>query len=224
MAGELIVGRGEIFPVVAELGGADVLLPVLDAHPDGEILPLQREPHLVKHGEGIPGGVSGGQDQGVTGQVVASVGSGDGDAGHPALFRADAGKLMLEAHLTAQGEEFHTDVLHHLAQHVGADVGLVAPGHVRGRARPHQGIQYGADAAIVGAGGELAVGEGARAALPELDVGDGGELTGGPEAVHILGAAVHVPPPLQHDGGHPGPGQIERGKESGGTHAHDDGL
>ena len=46
------------------------------------------------------------------------------------------------------------------------------------------------------------------------------QLPGAPETLHVGGPLVHRPPPLQHDGGHPGPGQGEGGEQPRRPHAH----
>ena len=72
----------------------------------------------------------------------------------------------------------------------------------------------------MGAGGQLAVGEGACAPLAELDVGGRIEHAGGPEPLHVGGPLLHRAAPLQHDGGNAAAGQVEGGEEPGGAHAH----
>ena len=47
VAGQLVVGGGELVPELAELGPADRLLAVLDAHADGEALGLHGQAGLI---------------------------------------------------------------------------------------------------------------------------------------------------------------------------------
>ena len=127
---------------------------------------------------------------------------------------------MLEPDVAAPGQQLGPDALHHLAEHVGADVGLVGPEDVLRRAVLHQGLQHGGDAAVVGARGQLAVGKGACATLPELDVGERVQHPGGPEGGYIGGALFHRAAPLQYDGGQPRPGQEQGGEQARRAHAH----
>ena len=196
VAGQLVVRRGQLFPGGAELGQTDVGLPVLDAHADGKGLLLHGDPGLEEHPEGVPGGVAGGQHQGVGLQVVGPPGGGHGETGQPAVLLPQAGEPVLEPDVTAPGQQLGPDALHHLAEHVGADVGLVGPEDVLRRAVLHQGLQHGGDAAVVGARGQLAVGKGACATLPELDVGERVQHPGGPEGGHVGGALFHRVAPL----------------------------
>ena len=53
---------------------------------------------------------------------------------------------------------------------------------------------------IPDAGGQLAIRESARAALAELDVGVGVQLTGGRKVLHRLHTGIQCRAALQHDG------------------------
>ena len=220
VAGQLVVRGGQLLPGVSVLGPGDGGLVLLNAHPDGEGLLLHRHPRPVEHGKGVPGGVSRGQHQGAAVQAVRPLGALHAHAGEHPLPGLQAGELMAEAHVAPQGDELLADALHHLPQNVGANVGLVGPLHVRRGPRPHQGVHHRRDAGVVGAGGQLPVGESARAPLPELYVGSGVQRSSGPEPLYLGGAGVHVLAPLQHHAGDAVPGQKQGGKEPRRSHPH----
>ena len=67
---------------------------------------------------------------------------------------------------------------------------------------------------VMDAGGQLAVGEGARASLAELDVGGGIEGTGAPKALHIPVRSSTGRPRSSTTGGDSVPDQVERGEEA----------
>ena len=224
MAGQLVVGGGEPVPEGAELGAAHRLLAVLNAHADGEGLALHGQAQLVQHLEGVPGGVAGGQDQGVAGEGAGAALRLDGEGGEAAVHPGQPDELVAEADVCPQAEQLAPDGFHHVPQHVGADVGLVRVFDVGGRAVGDEHVKDVGDAGVVHPGGELAVGKGARAALAELDVGGGGELGGLPEVLHVPGAGVHVPAPLQDNGAQPRPGQGEGGEQARRAHAHHHGA
>ena len=193
---------------------------MLDADTDGEGLLLHGDPQVVEHGKGVTGGVAGGQDEGLAGEFIGALRAFHGEAAHLAAPDPDAVQPVFEADVTAQGLELQTDGLDHRPEHVGAHVGLVGVAHVLWGAVLHQHVQDGGQPGVVGAGGELAVGEGAGSALAELDVGAGVQAAGGPETLHVGGAGIYIPAPLQHDGGNARPGQEEGGEEPGRAHAH----
>ena len=115
--------------------------------------------------------MAGGQDQRVAGHGV----------GHPPLvylnFRelfpgqGQAAESVAEAHLPAQGLDLLPQVGHHLAEQVCAHMGLVLPEDVLRRSGGDEGLHHVGQAGVMGAGGELAVGEGPGTALAKLDVG-----------------------------------------------------
>ena len=99
---------------------------------------------------------------------------------------------------------------------VRAHVGLGVDENVLRRAAGHQRLQNEAVAEVLGAGVQLAVGEGAGAALAELDIGGQVQLSCGPEPLHVRLPLFHRAAPLQQDGPLAGPGQHQSGEESGG--------
>ncbi len=130
------------------------------------------------------------------------------------------GEFVPKADGAAQGNQLPPDIPHHLPEDVGADVGPVRVLHVGGSPRFHQGVQHGGDAGVVGAGGQLAVGEGPRPSLAELDVGALVQRPGGPEVPHVQGAPVNVLPPLQNGAGQAAAGQEQRGEQPRRPHPH----
>ena len=108
---------------------------------------------------------------------------------------------MAETHVAPQPDQLQPDVFHYVPQHVGADVRLVLVQNIRRSPCRHQLPEHGGDPGIVGTGVQLAVGEGARAALTELHVGGGVQYAGGPKLFHIGSALLHRAASLQHDGG-----------------------
>ena len=127
---------------------------------------------------------------------------------------------MLKPDIHPQRQQLSPDGFHHLPQHVGADMGLMGIADVLRRAVGHKSVQHMADADVVDAGGELSVGEGARAPLAELHVRGLGERSGAPEVLHVSGTLIHIPAPLQHDGGQARPGQGKGGEQPGRSHPH----
>ena len=127
---------------------------------------------------------------------------------------------MAEADVAPQGEELPADAFYHLPEKVGAYVGFLLPEDILRGAVLYEFLQDGGDAPIMGAGVQLAVGKGARAPFAELDVGGGVQGFAGPEPLHVRRPLLHRASPLQDDGGKPGPGQKQGGKQPRGTHAH----
>ena len=220
MAGQLVIGGGELVPELAELGAAHRLLKVLDAHADSEALALQGQAGLIYHLKGVPGGMAGGQHQRVAGEAVGAGPGHDGDAGQPSAALAQRPELVPEADIRPQGQQLLPDGFHHAAKDVGADVGLVGPLDVLRRAVGHENAEHVGDAGVVHPGGQLAVGKRPRAPLAELDVGGGGEQPGLPKTLHVPGAPVHVLSPLQHNGAQARPGQGEGGEQPRRAHAY----
>ena len=122
------------------------------------------------------------------------------EAHQPALFQPEARDLGGEAHLPAQGDNLPPDGAHHPRKLIRADVGLGLVEDFLGGAGGHQLLQHLADAAVPGAGGELAIGEGAGAALPKLDVGLGIQHPLLPEALNGALPLLHGLAPLQDNG------------------------
>ena len=195
---------------------------MLNAHADGEALALHGQAEFLQHLEGVPGGVAGGQDQGVTGDGggVGALFRDHSDGGQAPAALDQAGELVPEADIRAQGEQFLPDGFYHVSEHVGANVGLMGPLNILRGPMGHENVENVGDAGVVHSGGQLAVGKRARAALAKLDVGGGGEPARPPKKLHVSGALVHVRAPLQHDGPQARPGQGQRGEQPRRAHPH----
>ena len=218
VAGQLVVGGGQFLPGGAKLSQRDSALGVLDAHADGKGLLFHGNAGLQQHLEGVSGGVAGGEDQCVTRQIIASLRAFYSQSGYRPIPEDETGELMAEAHVAAQADQFLSNIFDHVPQHIGTDVGLVLVQNVLRGSCAHQGTEYGGDTGIVGAGGQLTVGEGACPSLTKLDVGGWVQHAGGPEPLYISGPLLHRAAPLQDDGGQTVPGQKEGGKQPGGAH------
>ena len=174
----------------------------------------------MQHLKGVPGGVAGGQHQCIAGEIVGTALGHDRDGGQLPAVTAERPELVLKTDVCAQGQQFLPDGFHHAPEHIGADMGLVGPLDVVRGPVGDKDVEDVGDAGVVHSGGELAVGEGARAPLAELDVGGVGQLAGLPEMLHILCTLIHVPAPLQYDGPQARPGQGEGGEQPRRTHPH----
>ena len=144
--------------------------------------------------------------------------------GKRAVFDHKTVQPMGKADLSAAGEDIPADGLDHARQHVRADVGLgviehVLPGTVLIELAQHKG-----DAAVVGAGVQLAVGKGAGAALAELDVVFSVQRAAGAKALDCRDAGVHVPSALEYNGSCSRAGKQQRGKHARRAKAHDNGA
>ena len=164
--------------------------------------------------------MAGSQYQGVTGEGVDFTVVGDFYGGNGSVLDVQPGELMAKAHFGTQRDQLLSHGLHHQAENVGADVGLVGPLDVLRGPVLHKGAEHMGDAGVIDASGELAVGEGAGASLAKLHVGAGVQLPGGPVGFHRLGALVHVAATLQYHGLQAGPGQGQSGEQSGGASTH----
>ena len=173
MTGEFIVRRGQRLPDAAVLGLGDHSLGVLDAHPNGKGLGGEGDPAVVEHLKGVPGRMAGGQNQRIAHLFICALRANGGETGQSTAAYRQAGQPVAKADLTAQGEQFLADVLDHLAQNIGADMGFVLPADILGRSGGGQNVQHGRHPGVMDAGGQLAVGEGARATLTELNIGFG---------------------------------------------------
>ena len=132
----------------------------------------------------------------------------------------DQSSVCAEADLPAQGQDLPPDALHHVDQHVRADVGL--------------GVI--ADALRRAVGGELLQHPGMRLSWvpvfsfpsekvpappsPNWTLFSGSSRSAGAEGVHRGLAAEGVLPPLEHQGLCPGPGQHQRGEHPRRAEAH----
>ena len=219
VAGQFVVGGRQALPGRAKLGLGEGGLCVLDPHADGKGLGGKRNARLQQQFEGIPGGVAGGEDQRVAGQVVGALGALRLQRGQLAVSDLQTGQAVSKAYVAAQLQQLQADGLHHVPEQIGADVGLVLPEDILRSARRRQRPEDGGNAGIVGTGGQLAVGKSARAPFPELYVGGRVQYPGLPKAFHVPCARFHRTAPLQYDGRQSVPGQEQRGEQPRRPHA-----
>ena len=214
MAGQLVGGHRQagVSGVLLVLGGVAVRLPVLNADAHGERLGLHGHAPAVQHLKGVPGGVAGAQNQMAAGENVRALRPGDSNAFQLSAPDVQVRQLALKADVRPQVQQLPAEVFQGDVEIVCAHVGLGVDEDVPGRAAGHQLLQNEAVADVLGAGVQLAVGEGPGAALAELDIGGQVQRSRGPEPLHIGPALFHAPAPLQQDGPQTGPGQHQRGE------------
>ena len=220
MAGQLIIRGRQLLKGLAVLLTADGVLIVLNAYPNGKVLLFHGHSRIPEHPEGIPGGVSGGQDQGIAGQAVLPLRTRNSDFLQSISFQHQALQPVAEADVAPQSDKLLPDGLHHLAQHIRPHVGLVGIFHISWGSRLHQRIQHRSNPRVVGASGQLSVGKRTGSSLAELNIGALIQLAPGPELLHIRRPGVYILPPLQHNGGDATAGQVQCGKQSRRSHPH----
>ena len=190
---------------------------MLDAHAHGEGLGLHGKAQAVEHLEGIPGAVTDGEDGVVTVDDLAAL---QLQPRQLSAFAADARHLAVEADLAAKPDDGVPQILDHRQQHIGAHMGLGVIEDVLPGAAFDELLQDPADSGIVDAGVQLAVGEGPRAALAELDIASWIQLSGGEKVFNLGIAAGGVLAPFQHQGPKPRPGQDQGSEHARGAEAH----
>ena len=114
------------------------------------------------------------------------------------------------------------DVLHHLDEPEGADVGAGDVENVLGSSGADEFLHHLAAevARVLDLAVELAVAEGAGAAFAELHVALGRELLAAPQSPGVLRALAHGPAAFEHDGAQAHLGQAQRGEHAAGAEAH----
>ena len=207
-----VIRRRQLSPRSSVLGKVDIRLPVLNAHTHGKRLLLHGHALGMKMFKGVPGGVTDGQYQPVAGQGVDAVSVPDLRPGQPAFFYNKMLQAVFKAHFPAQRNHAAADVLHHVNENVGADVGLRVIQNVFRRAVGGKLGEHPAHALVVGAGIQLPVGKGTGSPLAELHIALRVQLTNRAEPVHRRLTAEGVLPPLDDDGPGACPGQYQRGE------------
>ena len=212
----------------AEAGAVDHRLRVFYAHADRERLGVHVHAGFHQGGEQVARGVAGCEDD-VAGPQGFAAGQSEGfDAAEAACRPAgdQAGDPRVEAVFAAQRLDLGAQVLHHGDQAEGADVRLAGDQYLLRRAGAHEGLQHLAaqGGGVAHAGPELAVGEGAGAALAELHVGFRGEHGAAPEGEGVRGARAHRAAAFEDDGTKAHPGECEGGKQAAGAGADDHGA
>ena len=174
----------------------DLGLQVLGAETHAERLAFQHKAAIHQHAERIPCRVPHCKHQCLAGKAAVC----SSDAHKSSVFSLQSGERGVEVHLAAQRFDLLADGGNDTAQQVGAHMGLLLPCDLcRGTVlQKHLGDKI--TQFIPDAGGQLAIREGARAALAELDVGVGVQLTGGGKVLHRLHTGIQRRAALQHDG------------------------
>ena len=161
----------------------DPALRMLDADADGKRLGLDMDAARVQHLEGRPGAVADRQDDmvGLEEAAVRQVKAAQALASAGQAVERDVVDPRLPAVFAAQLLDLPAQALDHGDQPEGADMRVGFPQDVVGRARGDELFQHLAaeEARVLDPAIELAVGERARAAFAELDVGFGIELRRG---------------------------------------------
>ena len=222
MLGELVLapGQGRVARRLVVKALFDLALQVLGPEAHAEGLALQHKAAVHQHPEGIPRRVPHRKDQRLAGERP---GRGQ-DAGQAAVFPFQTREGGVEVHLAPQRFDLFADGGDDPPQQVGAHMGLLLPGNLRRGSVLQKHLGDKAAQLIPDAGGELAVREGARAALAELDVRIFIQLAGGGKMRHGLHPLVQRRAALQHDGPIPLPGQQQRGKQARRPQPADDGA
>ena len=222
MPGQLIVRRPQL-GVAGEgavLAFVDEILGMLRPDPHGKGLGGHGKAAAEKIPVGVPGPLADGQHQGA---AVDPLRDAVFDQGHrPKLSRLSMDPVQLrgEADLAPQGDDLVAQVLDHGPEPVRAHVGLGQDPDLLLRPAGEEGIQHRGAARVLGPGGQLPVGKGARAALAEEGVALGIRPTGAPVPVHVLDPLVHGLAPIDDQGPIPLPGQEPAGEQAAGPHAH----
>ena len=188
----------------------DLALQVLCAEPHAEGFALQHKAAVHQHGKGVPGRVAHREHQCLAGKGTA----GGKNAGDASVCLFQAGEGGVEMHLAAQGFDLLADRGDDPPQQVGAHMGLLLPGDLRRGTVLQKHLGDKAAQLVADAGGQLAVREGACAALTELNVRVGVQLAGGGKMFHRLHPLVQRRAALQHDGPVALPRQQQRRKQA----------
>ena len=187
-------------------GLIDQGLRVLDPHTNRKRFALQLHPHLIEHGETVPGRMAGRQHEVTAGQLLTI---GQQKSLQAEGFLAAAGlqqqtvHTTTEAHLTPQGFDARTQATHHGGQLEGADMRPMHREDFGVGTASHQLLKHLASVVlgIAHLAVELAVGKGAGTPLPELGIGFRIKgLLPPPEGEGLLGPLLHRLPTLQQQG------------------------
>src|SRR5262249_400362 len=145
-------------------------LRMLDTEADGEGLRLEMNATLLQHAQRIAGAVSEREHDVATSQSLAVL---EQHAFQLACLDQQIGHLALEAHFTAQRNDFLAHLPHHARETKGADVRLADEENLGRRAGAHELVEYfpSVKLRVLDLAVELAIGEQTRTALAELNVG-----------------------------------------------------
>ena len=197
----------------AEHGLVDPRLRMLDAKADRERLGLDMDAALVEGLEGVARRVADGEDHVIGLQRLASV---QAHAPKDALVEIDVRDPVLEAVFAAQLFDLLAHGLDHGHQAEGADVRVGLGQDFLRRPGCDEFGQHlaGQETRILDLAVELAVGEGARAALAELHVGFRVQLAAPPQAPGVLGPLPNHLAAVEDDRLEPHLGQDQPGEQA----------
>ena len=147
-------------------GGVDVRLPVLNPRADRKGLRDQVRAASVQRGKGIPRRMPDREDHRIRWELLSI----DPNAAEPPSTCDKLVRPGMKPHLAAQTENLLPYAFHHPAQQVGADMRLCLHQNIRRRAVCGQNSKNFSAERVVDACGQLAIREGARAALAKLNV------------------------------------------------------
>ena len=135
------------------------------------------------------------------------------------------GDLAFETHLAAERDDFRAHLLDDAGEPERADVRLADEEDLGRRTGAHELVHHLAavELRILDLAVELAIGEEPRPALAELHVGFGRQHVLAPQRPGVLRAAPHITAALEHDGLEPHLREQQRGKQTAGAEADDDG-
>ena len=182
----------------AEHRPIDPRLRMLDAEADRERLGLDMDPPLIERLEGVARRMADGEDHVVGLQGLAGV---QAHAPDGASIQIDVRDPVLEPVFPAQGLDLLAHGLDHGHQAEGADVRMGVSQDLLRRPGRDKLMQHlaGQEARILDLAVELAVGEGARAALAILDVGFRMQLALAPQFPGVLGPLPHHLAAVEND-------------------------
>ena len=192
---------------------------MLDAQADGERLGLDIDAARVQHLEGIARAVADGEDDVAGRDAAAVLADHRTNLAIPAEF--EIGDFGPEAVFAAQRLDGGTQMFDHGDEAEGADMGLGDGEDFRRRASAHKlGENLAAEmAGVLDAAVELAVGEGAGAALAELHVGFRVEQTFAPQVPRVFGALADGFAAIEDDRAEPHLGEHQGGEQAAGSGA-----
>src|SRR3989344_3330383 len=146
-------------------------------------------------------------------------------AAHGAIFNDDVRDVTFEADFAAEFDDLMPQIFDDLHEPQRADVRLADVEDFLGCARVHEVLEnlFYMMPAVLDAGVQLAVGEGAGTALAELHVGFRIEVALAPEAPHVLRAVAHALAAFQNQRPEAHARQRQPREQATGTGADDDG-
>ena len=223
LADERVGGGGEVFAALGAvvLDAVDESLRVLDADPHGERFGLESDALGVEQPVNIAGRVARCQDDG--GPLDALVAA--ADPREAVAAAEEAGQAPPEEHLAAAVGDRAADVAEDVGEFVGADVGVRLVEDRGVGAVVYERLQrLVVVSALLAAGEELAVGEGAGAALAEGVVRIGIDRLAAVDAGDVALAGRDVAPPFEEDRAEPQLDEAQRSEEPRGARTDDDDL